>query len=73
VREVVWPDATTPLTDATRVAVFAVLLAMLSDPAGYQDLLPAATDLALALAGDLATTEDPATLKTLFEDFRNHV
>lgn len=73
VREVVWPHASTPQTDATRVAVFAVLLAMLSDPAGYQDLLPAATDLALALAGDLATAEDPATLKTLFEDFRNHV
>lgn len=73
VREVVWPEAVTPPAEATRVAVFAVLLAMLADPAGYQDLLPAATDLALALAGDLAKAADPAALKTLFEDFRNHV
>lgn len=73
VREVVWPEGATPPAEAQRVAVFAVLLAMLSDPAGYLDLLPAATDLALALAGDLATADDAASLKTLFEDFRNHV
>ncbi len=73
VREVVWPEATTPPADATRIAVFAVLLAMLADPAGYQDLLPAATDLAMALAGDLAKADDPAALKTLFEEFRDHV
>lgn len=73
VREVVWADAKSPITEAERVAVFAVLLAMLADPAGYQDLLRAATDLALALAGELAKADDPARLKTLFEDFRNHV
>lgn len=73
VREVVWPDAAAPVADATRLAVFAVLLAMLADPAGYQEMLPAATDIALALADDLAKAEDPAALKTLFEDFRNHV
>jgi hypothetical protein len=72
VREVVWPEGVAPLPEAARVATFAVLLAMLADPAGFQDLLPAASDLALALAGDLLQA-DRVAVKTLFEDFRNHV
>lgn len=73
VREVVWTEGATPLVEAARVATFAVLLAMLADPTEYQALLPAATDLALALAPDLMRAGDRAALKTLFEDFRNHV
>lgn len=72
VRDVVWAEDTTPLADATLVATFAVLLAMLADPACYQDLLPAATDLALALAADLQKA-DAAGLQGLFDGFRNHV
>ena len=73
VREVVWTEGATPPVQAARVATFAVLLAMLADPTEYQALLPAATDLALALAPDLMRAGDRAALKTLFEDFRNHV
>lgn len=73
VRDVVWPDGITPPTQAARIATFAVLLAMLADPAGYRDLVPAATDLALALSGDLSAAGDAAALKNLFDSFRNHV
>jgi hypothetical protein len=73
VREVIWPEGTAPPSEAAKVATFAVLLAMLADPTEYQALLPAATDLALALAPDLAQAADGRALKTLFEDFRNHV
>lgn len=73
VREVVWPDGAPPPAEVAKVATFAVLLAMLADPAEYQALLPAATDLALALAPDLTQAADRAALTTLFEDFRNHV
>lgn len=72
VREVVWAEGTTAPADAVKVATFAVLLAMLAAPEEYQALLPAATDLALALAAELAQA-DRDTLTTLFEDFRNHV
>lgn len=72
IREVVWPEGATPPAEAGRVAIFAVLLAMLADPAGYRDLIPAATDLALALAGDLSAADAPA-LHALFDEFRNHV
>lgn len=73
VREVVWADGTTPPVEAAKVATFAVLLAMLADPAEYHALLPAATDIALALSPDLTRASERAALKTLFEDFRNHV
>jgi hypothetical protein len=73
VRDVVWAEGATPPTEPAKVATFAVLLAMLADPAEYQQLLPAATDLALALAPDLVQAADRTALKTLFEDFRNHV
>lgn len=75
VREAIWREESKPLlpTDTARVAIFAVLLAMLADPSGHAALLPAATDLALALRGDLADNDDATALAALFEEFRNHV
>jgi hypothetical protein len=73
VREVIWPsDASLPEADAISIASFAVLLAMLSDPDGFTDLLPAAVDLALALRSDIPAA-DPGRLAALFEEFRDHV
>ena len=72
-REVVWPEnQTLQPAEAARIATFAVLLAMLADPAQFRDLIAASCDLALALRNDLAA-EDPARLASLFEEFRDHV
>lgn len=75
VREAVWQSGTTPAPDeAARTATFAVLLAMLADPAGYRALLPAVVDIALALRADIvAAGDDPASLAALFDEFRDHV
>jgi hypothetical protein len=75
VRDCVWPDgATLPPSEATRIATFALLLAMLADPAQVHALLPAAVDITLALRADLASAaEDTARLAALFDEFRNHV
>lgn len=73
VREAVWPRATiVPSTEAVAIATFAVLLAMLSDPADFTELLPAAVDLALALRQDVPCA-DAVHLAALFEEFRDHV
>ncbi len=75
VREAIWPeDMSLSPAEAARVAVFAVLLAMLADAAQFHGLLPAAVDIALALRADLAATAEDATrLAALFDEFRNHV
>lgn len=75
IREAIWPQDM-PLTpsEAARVATFAVLLAMLIDPAHFHSPLPAAVDITLALRADLATAAEDATrLAALFDEFRNHV
>lgn len=72
-REVIWAEGAIPPQDAPRLAAFAVLLAMLADASGFRTLLPATTDIALAVAGDLAAAAGSDNLKTLFDEFRNHV
>lgn len=73
VRESVWPaTASLPAAEAVAIATFAVLLAMLADPADFTALLPAAVDLALALRADIPAADGPR-LAALFEEFRNHV
>jgi hypothetical protein len=74
VREVVWPDdlALSP-SEATQIASFALLLAMLADPAGLRALIAPCVDLALALRADLAAATTPAALTALFDEFRDHV
>lgn len=74
-REAIWGEAARKIApaDTERVAVFAVLLAMLAEPANPLSLVPAATDLAFALRADLAETADLTSLAALFEEFRNNV
>ena len=72
-------DATLPrdedlsLSRAERLAVFAVLLAMLADPSRAMDLVPASLDLTLALGADLEAAVTPDAVGRLFEEFRHHV
>ncbi|QYZ69543.1 hypothetical protein [Neotabrizicola shimadae] len=73
-RDAIWPEGSAlPAPEAGRIAVFAVLLAMLSDAAGFRLLVPAATDLALALRAELAGATDAETIARLFDEFRSHV
>ncbi|MEY4697004.1 MAG: hypothetical protein RIT14_1432 [Pseudomonadota bacterium] len=73
-RETLWPDtATLSLAEARRIAIFAVLLAMLDDPADFRLRLDASVDIACALRDDLCAAADAAALATLFEEFRTHV
>lgn len=73
VREAILPaDAALPPPDAVAIATFAVLLAMLANPADYTALLPASVDLALALRSELLQA-DATRLAALFEEFRDHV
>ncbi len=73
VRETVWAEeGGPPPVGASRLAVFATLLAMLAEPAGFRDLIPAATDIALALRDELAAAR-PAALQAMFDEFRAHV
>lgn len=73
-REAVWPDdRVMPLAEAARIATFALLLAMLADPAGLRSLIGPCTDIALALRADIAAATTPAALAALFDEFRDHV
>ena len=72
VRETVWTEGGPQPAGAPRLAVYATLLAMLAEPAGFRDLIPAATDIALALQGELAVAQ-PAALQAMFDEFRAHV
>lgn len=73
VREaILTPDAPLSQPDAVAIATFAVLLAMIANPADHAALLPASVDLALALRAELLPA-DAARLAALFEEFRNHV
>jgi hypothetical protein len=74
IRETVWPEAAAlPPAEARRIALFAVLLAMLADPADFHSRLHASVDLALALRADIAAAPDETRLAALFDEFRDHV
>lgn len=73
IRETIWPEqAALSAGDGRRVAVFAVLLAMLADPTDFDSRLRAATDMALALRADIIPAQ-PKDLLALFNEFRDHV
>jgi hypothetical protein len=74
VREAVWHESTAlPHAEAAAIATFAVLLAMLAEPAQFRALLPSAVDITLALRADLLAATDAQRLAALFDEFRNHV
>lgn len=60
-------------TPDLRPALFAALLAMLAAPEDATPLLPAASDLAHALAHELSQAADAPALAALFKEFRHHV